>query len=273
MKQVFLVALAAVVAVAGALGATRDAAGTRDVSIPGKVFVPGRIDVLVGDTVVWRNGDATSHTVTADNDAFDSGFISPGATFARAFPTPGTYAYHCTIHKFMRGVVRVVSVALSAPDQTVLSGGRIVLQGLAPSGTSQVVVAQVGGSGKEHAVTPGADGSFSLPIRVFEPSVFRALVHGRSSPPVRVSVAPRVQVRVGVGSLVGTVTPSRPGARAVLQTYERERFTWVTLTHGVVDRSSHVAVPLPADRAGHFRVVVRGTGGWDDGISQTVVGR
>jgi plastocyanin len=274
MKRVFVLAVVmAAVAVASAFGATREGAQVREVSIPGKVFVPGRLDVLVGDTVLWRNGDAASHTVTANDDSFDSGFLGPGGTFARTFAKPGLYAYHCTIHKFMRGVVRVVPVALTAPDESVLSGGRIVLQGLAPAGTLQVVLAEVGGSSRERRITPAADGSFSVPVRVFGPTAFRAVAGGLSSPPVRIRVAPRVRVQPGAGGLAGAVTPSRAGARAVLQRYDRERFAWITVAHGVVDRSSHVAVPLPAEHAGHFRVVVRGSDGWADGISQTVVGR
>ena len=60
--------------------------------MPGRAFAPGRIQVLVGDTVVWRNADGTNHTVTSDDDLFDSGFIAPGLTFAEAFAKPGTYA-------------------------------------------------------------------------------------------------------------------------------------------------------------------------------------
>ena len=122
-------------------------------------------------------------------------------------------------------------------------------------------------------MAPLADGSFSVPVRVFAPTAFRAVVEGRSSPLVRVAVAPRVHVQPAAGALAGAVTPARPGAHAVLQRYDRERFAWVTVAHGAVDGRSHVAIPLPADRAGHFRVVVRGTNGWADGISETVVGR
>ena len=270
MKRYLFVLLAAAVVTAAAVGAAREGAQTREVSIPAKVFVPGRIDVLVGDTVLWRNGDAITHTVTANDDSFDSGFLAPGATFTRTFAKPGSYAYHCTIHKFMRGVVRVVPVALSAPDRPVVAGAAILLQGLAPTGTTQVSVTQVGGSGPGRTATPAADGSFSVSVRVFQPSAFRAVVGGRASPLVRVAVAPRVHVQPGEGALVAAVAPSRAGATAVLQRYDRERFAWVTLGRGVVDRSSHVALPLPKDRTGHFRLVVRGSHGWADGVSQTV---
>ena len=271
MRRALLAVLAASVAASAALGAPVQGGQTREVSIPGKVFVPGHIDVLVGDTVAWRNGDVTTHTVTSNDDVFDSGFLSPGATFTRTFTTLGTFGYHCTIHKFMRGEVRVVPVALSGPDQPVLSGGSAVLQGLAPNGTGQLAVTQVGGSGRSRTVAPGADGSFSVRVRLYAPAAFRAVVGGRSSPLVRVAVAPRVRVQAGAGALVAFVRPARPAARAVLQRYDREHFAWRTLSRGVVDRSSHVAIPLPTDRHGHFRMVVRGSAGWADGVSQTVV--
>ena len=54
--------------------------------------------VAPGTTVVWTNGDATGHTVTADNGAFDSGNLDQGATFKFTFNQPGAYAYYCRYH-------------------------------------------------------------------------------------------------------------------------------------------------------------------------------
>jgi plastocyanin len=45
--------------------------------------------------------------VTADDGAWDSGLIEPGATWQHTFEKPGTYAFHCTPHPFMKGVVTV----------------------------------------------------------------------------------------------------------------------------------------------------------------------
>src|SRR5437762_9540486 len=70
-------------------------------------FAPKVTDVKAGDTVVWHNTGTLQHTVTAD--AFDAGPVNPGATWSRTFDTPGVYAYHCTPHPWMKGVVRVTA--------------------------------------------------------------------------------------------------------------------------------------------------------------------
>jgi len=264
-------ALLLAAAIPAALG---DDGRVREVSIPGKTFAPGLIQVLVGDTVVWRNGDGTNHTVTADNGAFDSGYLSSGATFSRVFAKLGRYAYHCTIHKFMHGTVVVVPIALQGPGRPVVSGGRVVLQGLAPTGTTSVVVETLGtGQQVSRRVTPAGDGSFTVALRLARPGSVHARVRRLTSTPVRIRVAPRVTARLRDGALVALVSPPRAGARAVLQQYDRERFAWRAISHGRVDSASHVSLPLPAGKRGRYRLVVRGGHGWADGASQAVVRR
>jgi plastocyanin len=241
----------------------------RQVAIPGKTFAPSVIQVLVGDTVAWQNGDVTNHTVTADDGAFDSGFLAPGTTYSISFPRTGRFDYHCTIHKYMTGTVVVVAVSLQGPGEPVASGGRVVLRGLAPSGVSSVTV--TGGGNVKRAV-PAADGSFSVKALVRKPEVFIAHVKKLSSTPVQVFVAPRVRVRRTGGTLVAAASPPRPGARSALQLYDREHFTWHTISRARLDGHSRVSFTLPAGRTGRFRVVVRGgRGGWADGASDAVV--
>jgi plastocyanin len=225
-----LVAAALCVLAAAAVPAAIGEGRVREVAIPGKVFAPGRALVLVGDTVVWRNGDGTNHTVTANDASFDSGYLAPGGTFARTFAKVGDYAYHCTIHKFMRGEIVVVPVALSGPGRPVVSGGGVVLQGLAPTGTRSVVIER---SGKpphvERRVTPAADGSFTVSLRTSRPADFTALAKGLASPRVHIAVAPKVRARRSGGAVAARAVPDRPGVRALLQVYVRERFSWRTV--------------------------------------------
>ncbi len=70
-------------------------------------FSPATLTVKVGTTVIWTNGDPMSHTVTADNGAFDSGNLAPGATFRKSFTKAGTFAYHCAIHSSMTATITV----------------------------------------------------------------------------------------------------------------------------------------------------------------------
>ena len=82
---------------------------TDAVTISNQAFGPKAVSVKVGQTVTWTNGetDGDSHTVTFDTGAPKSGVLAPGGTYSRAFTTPGTFAYHCSIHPDMHGVVVV----------------------------------------------------------------------------------------------------------------------------------------------------------------------
>lgn len=70
-------------------------------------YSPNPISVAVGGSITWMNNDSTTHTSTADNGAWDSGTIGPGATFTRTFPTAGSFTYHCSIHPNMVATVTV----------------------------------------------------------------------------------------------------------------------------------------------------------------------
>ena len=190
--------LAAVLACAAAVAPALGAEGrVREVSIPGQTYAPSQLQVLVGDTVLWRNGDVMNHTVTSDGVGFDSGYLAPGSTFSFVFSKAGRYAYHCTIHKFMKGVVVVVPIALQGPPGPVVAGGRAVLQGLAPAGAKRVLVEQLGGGRTAvHRATPAGDGSFTVRVRIARPTVFRAAVKRLQSSQILVRVAPRVDARL-----------------------------------------------------------------------------
>jgi plastocyanin len=83
------------------------AAAGRRVAIKGFAFLPATIQVTVGTTVEWTNGDLVAHTVTSDSPLFDSGNLQNKQTFVWTFDTAGTYAYHCTIHPNMVATITV----------------------------------------------------------------------------------------------------------------------------------------------------------------------
>jgi plastocyanin len=70
-------------------------------------YQPQSLEVPVGTTVTWTNGDAIQHSITAKDGSFDSGLFEQGGTFARTFDAPGTYSYVCSRHGSMMGEVRV----------------------------------------------------------------------------------------------------------------------------------------------------------------------
>ncbi len=80
---------------------------TAAVSIQNFSFVPQNLAISAGTTVTWTNNDSTTHTVTENSSAFDSGNLAPGATFSFKFTVAGTFEYHCGIHTSMTGSVTV----------------------------------------------------------------------------------------------------------------------------------------------------------------------
>jgi plastocyanin len=271
------VRLAGVLAGALALalaGAAAADSPTADVTIPGKFYAPSDLSVLVDTTVTWRNGDASTHTVTADDDSFDSGRLPPGGTFVRTFAQPGTYKFHCTIHRFMHGVVRVYAVVLVGPDHPLIVGAAAVLTGLAPASARTVVLQRRQGSTWQSVkqVAPTA-GAYRFVLSVRGPALYRTVAGRTASPVVIVHARPHVGAQIAGRSVNVTTSPPRSGARAVLQVYEREHFTFVPFAQTRLDGHGRARLPLPADLPAHIRVVVRGTQGWSDSPSRVLLVR
>jgi|RhiMetdeSRZDD1v2_1073273.scaffolds.fasta_scaffold03116_13 plastocyanin len=70
-------------------------------------FSVSSLKVAKGTTVTWTNNDNTTHTVTADDNSFNSGDIKAGNSFSKTFNTPGTFPYHCVYHDMMKATVIV----------------------------------------------------------------------------------------------------------------------------------------------------------------------
>jgi plastocyanin len=87
---------------------TADTTGTTDTTISqpqtvevllqNTTFLPAQITVSAGTTVRWINRDAIPHTVTSDQNLFDSGNMNGGAVFEHRFEAAGTFPYHCRYH-------------------------------------------------------------------------------------------------------------------------------------------------------------------------------
>jgi plastocyanin len=128
----------------GSTGGGASLPTTGSVAIAGNAFTPATITVAVGGTITWTNNDAVPHTVTADDDSFDSGIMRKGVTWSKTFSAPGTYTYFCTLHPEMRGTVVVATPDDPAP--AVVTGG----------GSNNARATSTGGGG---AVGSAASGS------------------------------------------------------------------------------------------------------------------
>lgn len=91
----------------GLAGSNAPAGGANAVSIVDFAFNPGTLSVPAGTQVTWTNTSDTAHTVTADDGSFDSGTVSPNATFSHTFASAGTFTYHCSIHTSMTATITV----------------------------------------------------------------------------------------------------------------------------------------------------------------------
>jgi plastocyanin len=79
--------------------------GTVFVAARDSFFLPDTIAVEVGKRVRWTNEGMTYHTVSSDDTLFASSVLSPSFWFEVRFDSAGTYAYHCSLHTGMIGVV------------------------------------------------------------------------------------------------------------------------------------------------------------------------
>lgn len=68
------------------------------VTMTSEAFNPVEAHVAPGQTVVWKNPNFLTHTVTADDSSFDSGDLGTGKQFTMSFDTPGSYPYYCQYH-------------------------------------------------------------------------------------------------------------------------------------------------------------------------------
>jgi plastocyanin len=114
-----VIALAIAVLVAACGGSSNDdstpttqpsqpaSAASDTVTIKDFKFGPATLNVKQGAKVTVTNSDSTTHTATANEGAFDTGDLDPGASKTITLSKPGSYAYHCQIHSFMKGTIVV----------------------------------------------------------------------------------------------------------------------------------------------------------------------
>lgn len=104
MKQIALVLLLALPAL------PTPGAVEQTVTIHDDAFSPATLTVEAGQTVTFANRDDDAHTVTATDGSFDSKGLDSGSVWQHRFDRPGTYAYFCELHPFMKGTIVVKPV-------------------------------------------------------------------------------------------------------------------------------------------------------------------
>ena len=82
-------------------------AAVHTVVIENMQYNPPELRVHRGERIVWVNKDLFPHTVTAAAHAFDSGSIAAGASWTYVAGKAGEYAYGCTFHPTMKGILKV----------------------------------------------------------------------------------------------------------------------------------------------------------------------
>lgn len=105
--RIALVAL--VVFALGSCGTPKDDDVASAIGIQEFAFNPDPYSAEVGDTVEVVNLDSVTHTLTADDGSLNTGRVKSRADATITVDQPGFITYHCEIHNFMRGVIRVAA--------------------------------------------------------------------------------------------------------------------------------------------------------------------
>lgn len=246
------------------------------VSMGTQSFSPASLDVLAGDTVVWRNNSTKTHNVKFETEGFNSGRIEPRGAANHPFPVAGVYPYICTIHDGMTGRLGVHPLLLSGPAKRARRGTSFALHVRAPenagvvrieadSGAGFVPVAVAGpavGGGREGHDEPG---SVHANITAEQTATYRAAFSGGVSQQLRVEVtdAPDLSARVrkarrGRALVRVAADPATPGARVVLQLKLRERFGWWPVARARLDSRSRASFTVRGHAGTRLRAVLVG---------------
>jgi plastocyanin len=113
-----IVATGAALAACGGQGSDKPAAQSRPakvvdrVQITDFVYAPAAITVPAGTTITFTNDDSAPHTATSGTSPtpdgiFDTGTLKKGQSKTVKVTKPGTFAYYCAIHPFMKATLTV----------------------------------------------------------------------------------------------------------------------------------------------------------------------
>ena len=194
-------------------------------------FAPAKLDVLVGDNVIWRNNSVKTHNVKSEAEGYNSGRFGPRSAANHVFASAGSFPYVCTIHDGMTGEIGVHPLLLSGPTRAVQRGASVALHVRAPAETSEVTIEADSGSGYQPVAVAGPPegggheghvepGTLHANVVASESATYRAVSAAGSSPELRVEVSDGASLSVAAKrtSAAGVVihvraTPCVPGRK------------------------------------------------------------
>jgi plastocyanin len=195
---VFFIAVFALVVAAPAM------ADTKTVQITKSGFVPTTVTVQQGDTITWKNVDATSHQVVADDGTFASVALKTNETYSFTFAKSGDFKYHDTFSKAKGEVVVTaaptpVTISATASRTSVVYGSSLTISGKVSTGMagqSVTLTADEAGSSKTiktvDTATTTAGGEFTFAVQPTIQTTYKVESGTAASKDVTVNVAPRV---------------------------------------------------------------------------------
>lgn len=244
----------------------------RTVAVTDTTVTPRELVVSPATLVLWHNEGRNRHTITEDGGLFESGVLIPDEEFRLSAPaTPGTYAYHCRFHGYIRGTLTVSLVSLEI-EASVVIGGRPMIGGAipnAPVGTVVSIERRLPGSWEEvgRATTDGA-GAFRLrgpALRMR--TAFRAITPEAVSPSARAEVRHAVTATRRGARMTVRVRPQPRGGSVHLERLDLDTYRWVGVA---ARRASAGPVRFALSTPGVYRASVGARDGLAGAESRTV---
>jgi len=90
------------------LSAAEPAAMSHTIEIKKFKFHPDKLEVSLGDKIVWINRDIVPHTATANDKSWDSKLIAKDAKWETVVNADMLENYFCRFHPNMKGGVSIV---------------------------------------------------------------------------------------------------------------------------------------------------------------------
>ena len=257
-------AVAAVLAVAPALSATK----TVDITQAG--FTPSKVTIDYGDTVTWTNKDTANHQVLADQGAFPtSPVLQPNQTYSYTFTKSGNFGYRDALNTRRRGTITVrTGVSLTAAPPVVAYGQSVTLSGAVSSRASgETVTVDAMECGKTAftkvaTATTVANGAWTSTAKPAMNTIYRANWKNTKSAQLTEKVSPVVRlkrVRAHRFSTSVTAAQSFVGKYVVLQRYVRARRAWKTVKRVTLRSVKPGAAPTMISSAAFGARVARRT--------------